>query len=81
MSRSRKRTGKAMIFSLPPSDTPFPGSGTSEAGPIPPQPARIVRPFPDAELPKDESSPGVPPERGAAPPGAAQSSDESCLRA
>ena len=58
MSRSRRRIGKALIFSLPPSDTPFPGSGTSEAGPIPPPPARILRPFPDAELPKDESSPG-----------------------
>lgn len=35
MSRSRKRIGKALIFFLPPSDTLFPGSGTSEAGTAP----------------------------------------------
>ena len=63
----------ALIFSLPPSDTLFRAPRTPGRAFSHPLPARILWPFPDAELPGTKA-PRVPPERGAVPPWFPQSS-------
>ena len=58
MSRSRRRIGKARSSPCRPQTLSSRAPECQRRALLPPPPARILRPFPDAGLPRDESSPG-----------------------